>query len=456
MALDEASARSTMAELLPAANTERWRLTLIDGYYCGQQARPYVPRNARQEYRDLLDRAVTNWLPLVVHTISQRLIVDAFRSTVGARSDELAWRTWQANQMDGRQRQQHLETLKLGYSYCFVFPTEGLPAIVPASPLNVYAHYDDADDEWPAFALRRRGSEVVLYDDTAAHVFACEKGSDDPIPGRFLTSIEHGLGVVPCVRFRNDPDLSGSSVGEVEPLMPIQDRINDTTFSLLMAQTYAAFRQRWVTGMAVPEDPITGEQVEPFNSAINRLWVAEDPDTRFGEFGQTDLTGYLNSYESAIRSLSAIAEVPPHYLLGQVANLSAEALTAAESGLSHKVDDKQTAYGESWEQVFRLAGLAAGDEALWADQQCQVRWRNTEARSMAATADALGKLSQMLAVPPRALWELIPGVTPEMLERWTEMAGEATDPLVALAAELERQTAGPATPPAVPLPAPGG
>lgn len=447
MALDEDAARARAEQMLPAANGEWYRLGLLEDYYHGRQARPYAPQGARWEYRELIARSITNWLPLVVHTISQRLIVDGFHSTLGAATDQRAWQVWQNSQLDGRQRQQHLETLKLGYSFAFVWPAAdgGLPHVAPASPLRVFAEYDDADDEWPTEVIRLRGKELVLYDADAAYVFEVKESGVQAAPGAALRMEEHALGIPPVVRFRTNPDLTGGMIGEIEPLIPITDRINDTVFSLLMAQQYAAFRQRWVTGMEIPRDPVTGEEVEPFSAAVQRLWIGEDPEIKFGEFGQTDLSGYLASYDSGIRSLSAIAQVPPHYLLGEMANLSAEALTAAESALAHKVDDRQTALGESWEQTLRLCGLAMGDEALWSDAGCTVRWRNTEARSMAATADALGKLAQMLGVPPRALWELVPGVTPEMVARWTEMAEEVTDPLTSLAAELERQ-AGPDQP----------
>jgi hypothetical protein len=68
-----------------------------------------------------------------------------------------------------------------------------------------------------------------------------------------------------------------------------------------------------------------------------------------------------------------------------------------------------------------------------ADTSAQVIWRDTEARSLASTVDALGKLVTMLGVPPQALWERIPGVTQQDVERWK---GEAivNDPLGQLAA----------------------
>jgi hypothetical protein len=51
-------------------------------------------------------------------------------------------------------------------------------------------------------------------------------------------------------------------------------------------------------------------------------------------------------------------------------------------------------------------------------------WRDTTPRSLAQVADALGKLAQLLDVPPRALWEKIPGVTETDIRRWEAMADD--------------------------------
>ncbi|MEN6304498.1 MAG: phage portal protein, partial [Armatimonadia bacterium] len=249
---------------------------------------------------------------------------------------------------------------------------------------------------------------------------------------------EHGFGYCPVVRFLNRYDLDGHVVGEVQPLIPLQDQINFTTFGLLMAQQYAAFRQRWVTGMAIPEDD-KGQAIEPLNVAVNRLLVAEDPDTKFGEFGQTDLGGYIESRESTLRHLATISQVPPHNLLGQMANLSAEALAAAEAGQSRKISERKASFGESWEQVLRMAAAFAGDVESANDMSAQVVWRDTEARSLSSTVDALGKLAQMLGVPPQELWDQIPGVSAQDVERWRATAAEG-DSLGQFAAMLDRQT----------------
>ena len=74
-----------------------------------------------------------------------------------------------------------------------------------------------------------------------------------------------------------------------------------------------------------------------------------------------------------------------------------------------------------------------------ADMGAQVVWRDTEARSLSSTVDALGKLAQMLGVPPQELWDQIPGVSAQDVERWRATAAEG-DSLGQFAAMLDRQT----------------
>jgi hypothetical protein len=86
------------------------------------------------------------------------------------------------------------------------------------------------------------------------------------------------------------------------------------------------------------------------------------------------------------------------------------------------------------------------DEETWDDTSAQVVWRDTTPRSLAQVADALGKLAQLLDVPPRALWERIPGVTETDIKRW-ELMAEDRDGLGDMAALLAAPAAGAEAPP---------
>lgn len=446
--MGEDEAVSTAQRLLKLREGEQARLDRIKQYMCGDHDSVYVPKGARAEYRWLSERARVNVLPLVVTVVAQNMYVDGYRP---AGSDENAapWAVWQANRMDARQHGIHRSVLTYGAAYAVVMPGKPVPVITPFSPRRMTALYaDPVNDEWPIFAVEDRVENakdglrrvVRVYDGQARYTLAGNMDGSQLVPDGEHWLMTHGLGVCPVVRYTNTVDLDGDGVvGEVEPLFDTQDQANLTTFGLLMAQQYAAFRQRWVTGMAPPQDE-NGNPIEPFKSRVDGLFVAEDVDTKFGEFAATDLQGYLDSRESTIRHIATLSQVPPYHLLGQMVNLSAEALAAARDGLDRKVDERESLCGEGHEQLLRLVGLASGDTVAWEDTAAQVVWRDTSARSLAQTVDALGKLVTMLGVPPQELWEKIPGVTQTDVERWKKSASEG-DAMNRLNGIIEKQMA---------------
>lgn len=473
--------------VLAMREREQGRLRRISDYMRGYHDSVYVPNGARSEYKWLLQRSVVNFLPLVVAVIAENLHVDGYLPTnpEGEATDPAAagsgtakqdpanpWSIWHANRMQARQHGLHRAVAKYGIAYTVVLPgtMQGpggeeitQPVIRAVSPRRITALYqDDVDDEWPVYAAEERTLRsdkgairtVYLYDDENRYTLVGKQ--DDPrlywpdqagelLGGGWgditsgMAKIEaHGLGVCPVVRYLHEIDLDGEMdvSGEVEPLMPLQDQVNTSTFNGLMSQQYAAFRQRWVTGM-VPDDE-NGRPREPFRAGVDRLWVAEDTDTKFGEFGQSDLTGFLDAREASIRHMSTIAQVPPYHLLGQIANLSAEALAAARDGLDRKIGELQGVLSEPHKQTLRLAGLAAGNKPAWEDRTSTVVWRDTSARAFAATADALGKVAQMLGVPATELWSRIPGASAEEVARWKQVA-ESQGALAELNRMLESQ-----------------
>jgi hypothetical protein len=470
-------ARELIDQLTADLEPRRGRLGKVRRYLRGHHDLPYMPRGATTEYRLLAHKSITNWLPLISDTFVKALYVDGYRGTKSAQNAE-AWRYWQANGMDARQSVSYRGALEYGASYDLVLPGKPAPLIRPLSPTRSLAWYEDDDDDYPQFGLLHSGSRMdgakvyKLYDATSEYVFSTVKSDDGP--GLVLEETnDHGLGVTPFIRFRDR--LDGEACGIIEPLIKIQDRINEAVFQLLIALQYASFRQRWATGMVIPSDtnefvidPVTGEPrhdqdgnplpnpnfgkpIEPYEAAVNRLWINDNPDAKFGDFDQTDVTGHLKAYDSSVKTLAAIAQTSPHVLTGDLNNLAAEALAALDNTKTAKAEEFATLFAEPREQELRLAALADGNKAAAEDTSAQVRWRDTEARSLAATVDALGKMVQMLGVPNEAAWERIPDVTDQDIERWRGMANSG-DGLAAIAAALGRQ-ATPAVPPAPGQPA---
>lgn len=422
---------------------ERQRLDTIDAFMQGREDSTlgvYVPQKATHEYRQLVSQSRFNILPLVVNVMAQNLYVSGYRRADEGDNSEAWDRVWQANRMDARQTGLYQAALTYGYSYARVLKGDPDPVVTPYSPRRCLTFYGDDDAEWPDVALvfgkERLGSSLYdagigvcaeLYDDQYRYLVVRGESGWLLDTSREDVVTEHGLGVCPFVRYLNDyGNLDNHNPGEIEPLLPLQLQLNQTTYGLLMAQHYAAFRQKYVTGLAVQEDR-NGVPVAPFNVAVDKILQAESPDTKFGEFSETDLSGYLNSRDKTLLFVASVAQIPPHNLLvgSGVSNLSAEALVALQAGMQNKLSQKQTSFGESNEQLLRLGSWATGDVDGWLDTSAQVVWKDTTTRSLAQVADALGKLAIQLEIPPRGLWHLIPGVTDTDIARWEALQEES-------------------------------
>lgn len=423
--LTDAEANKLTSELVKTATTEWARLRKYVRYARGKQALPWLPEGAESEYRDIAAKSASNWIDLVIRSTTEGLVVDGY--TDGSDGSDLWSEVWQPNGMDARQHALHRAAGTLGYSFINVLPAEGGGVWMrPEAATQQYAVYDDPSDEFPVHAIRQLSGPVrpgskpgvwELYTDEARYILRGQLGAAS------VEVLEHGLEVTPVVRMLWQLDLLGTPQGEVEPVIPMQDRIVDATFTLQMVAKYGAFPQRWISGIN-PGEPLRDADGEPLLDAagnpimptikayIDHIIMAAEPDTKFGQFAAADLRQYVEALEAHIRHLAAITQTPPHYLLGSLVNLSAEALAAAESGLQRKIREKREVLGEGYEQAMRLAAAVLGDDAAANDTASQVHWQDVESRSLAQTADALLKLGQ-LGVPPKMLFQMIPGWTQE-------------------------------------------
>lgn len=445
MVLTPEAAVAQARDLMGLRGQEEPRLKRIREYLRDDPDRRLsgLPEAAPQELHRMARFARVNMLRFVVGARVQAMYVDGYRVPRAA-DDVPAWEAWQRNRLDARQIGVHRAALAYGASYITVLPGDPVPVIRGASPRNLTAAYGD-DDDWPRYALEKRRSGWRLYDDQAVYTLA---GADADRLTMVGEPEKHDAGKCPVIRVRETEDLDEEVLGVVEPLMALQDQINVTTFGLLVAQHYGAFRQRWVIGW------LADSEAEKLKASASKFMNFEDPDVRVGEFAQTELSGYIASREASLKHLATISQTPAHELLGELVNLSADALVAAEAAHRRAVTENQAVVGEAWEQALELAGEMMGTEPA---PDAEVRWRDTESRSLAQVADALGKLASQLSIPAAELWEMIPGVSQQQVERWRAAAAEG-DAFSQLTSLLEQQAAAlpaqtPAPEPAAPVPA---
>lgn len=411
-----------------------------------------LPRKATREHRALSELSRTPWLRLVVDNVVQAMYVDSVVGSEG-RIEEL-WGLWNANGMRSQQISNHRSMVSYGHSYAVVTGAEhhgeDSAKIRFVSPRRMAVEFEDLGaDPYPSAALewvKTEGKVERFRLRTVGREYLIERGAASLEDGgwRVVQAFESGLDFVPVVQFANQRDLDGRVLGEVEPFIPAARRINKTAYDRLLSQHFNSWKVKTATGLDMPEamdadgDPIAGEVDE---AAAEKLKLKLDQadiltggeGVQFGTLDATALDPFVNSWRADIEALAAVSQTPAHALTGQLVNLSAEALAAARGPLTQKVYERQMNASAAYANVMRAAATIAGFEDIARDDLIRVTWQDMEIRSMSQAVDALGKAAQMLRIPVRGLWPLIPNVESADVQEWERLSDEEfeRDPLQA-------------------------
>lgn len=480
--MDERTARNYLARGLYEIDQKANDWDRRERNYRGDQDLPFAPEGVNLEYMSLREMSLANVLGLAMDAPIQRCQADGFRTGRDGAADIDTWNeVWQPNKLDARQRIPYTQMFVHGRGLMSVWPNPKAPlspVIRPENGKRVHLGMDPEDPFTPLYAVKAftidgrppiaaglwipesadtyRPTDVGLVYDATSWARFERVGLVNVDAGRsggvweLVDGGAHPLGEVPFVPFDNRSDADGNPQSALEPLIPAQNAINTIRFNTLLAMQFSAFRQRVFVGYdPVQKDakgnPIfrmgadgttplldaNGQKVPVLNSpgrvGVDRALVFPGENTKVFDLAESNLSNYIQVLGDFLSQLFALGQIPPQYLLSRMANLSGDALAGAESTLASLVSDLQRWMGESLEQVMRLANKARGESAP--DLASEVIWRDAEARSFAQTIDAITKLVSV-GFPREGAFEMIPGSTPQKVERWlAQIDAEALDPV---------------------------
>jgi hypothetical protein len=396
-------------------------------YYNGEHDLHFATEKFASTFGSLFREFALNLCPAIVDAVKDKLKIEGF-SVQSARSIAYPTETnepardgsrtlnniWRSNRMAIRSGEVHKEALKNGDAYVIIWPSaDGRVQIVPQSAESCTVHYDENEPgkiAWAAKTWRdadKRTRLNLFFPDRI------EKYIADDRHGQFLPDVisfttpnaDEGIrvpnpyGLVPVFHFANNADIGAFGRSELDDAMPVQDGLNKSVLDMLVAMEVCSFRQRWVAGIEIKEDPDTGEESSPFKTSMENVWFTENTDARFGEFGASDLEQFLKVKDGFRIDMASVTGTPLYYLMPQIRGFpSGESLRKAETRFLAKVRDRQEQFGAVWSEAMSFALRLAGH----ADVPIDTRW---EPASPAGERELLENLRLKLAlgVPPEQI-----------------------------------------------------
>lgn len=404
--------------------------------YRGRQPLRFASPEFSTYFEERFEGFVDNWCAPVIQAPAERMNVQGIRLDRGdsetanpeaRRADRDLARVWRVNNAERGSSEGFVVMMAAARTLALVWGNpadESTPRVTWEHPANAIVGYGPDTGErvaglklWSSegqdFATLYLPEEVWKFQRRSVNAGVTDAGLIVPTgsllgsweprqpPGDDVWPLPNPMGVVPLVELRNQSLLDDDPISDIDGVRAMQDAVNLIWAYLLNALDYASLPQRAVTGAEIPQVPILDDQGQVVGKrpldintlAMDRVLWIPDSGARISEWKVATLDGYATAIEKAVEHIAGQTRTPPHYLIGKVSNLSAEAMTAAETGLVAKSTERVTYATPGIREVFRLICLAQGDDAkAEACASGHVLWKDIQYRSLAQRVDALAKL----------------------------------------------------------------
>lgn len=367
-----------LAELDPAS--DRMRLyALYDDYYSGNHRMAFATEQYETEFWRVFRGLSDNLCASVVDVQVERLEVSGFTTsearTVGGgvlRSVEdalgtRAWEAWEDSDLDLVADEVHRDALLYGDGFAILWDEGQGVGVWPQAPYEMAVHYsagkrgemDAAAKAWLADDGHVRLN--VYLPGQILRFMSREKAQREvginykPTEFAEVATDRNPRGLVPVVHWANRA-FGQYGISELSPVVPLQDALNKTLCDMLVTMEFQAFQQRWVTGVDIPVDPLTGKPKEkPFAAGADRILSVPDENAQFGAFPQSDMAPFLGAQRELRSEIARVSGIPLHYFFVNTAEApTGESLKTMELRFSRKLRNRQRLFGKTWENAMTM------------------------------------------------------------------------------------------------------
>jgi len=436
---------SFMDWLAKEDETKQRNYDMYREYYDGEHAtqltdrqREYLQVKSGQEFN-------TNYCPIVVDAVAERLIVTGFDTNEESQEDEgeestrmtqaeTFWEWWTRNRMDALQRIVHTSAGRDGDTYLIVSwdDERDRPVFTPEMAYDghqgVKIHYSQekrglvecASKRWrierggDAGYMRRLNmyypNRVEKYisdsrDDDGNWREYVEEGEEDHVKWWTDTGLENGAALgVPVFHFKAADWGYDYGKSDLHDIIPVQNALNKSVIDLLAAADTTGFRIFTMIG------------VDPSNLTIAPgMWSSSmkppggEGGASIGHIPGENLAPMIELKDSFVSEIARISRTPLSYFQASGQRAAEGTLKQQESGLVAKVSDRQVSYGNAWEDAMEMArrlsnAFGSGPE-MSEDIAISTLWADAQVRNEKDHIETIGLKVEKLGIPTTIAWQ---------------------------------------------------
>jgi hypothetical protein len=468
--IGEMKALDWLGRLGPALINRQPTIAYWRRYYDGDHDLPSGPEQHHEAFRRFQRLSRTNLCLLCAESMVHRMQVTGYRTGDPDRAEtpNPVWALWQRAKLDARQYGVYRKAFARSAAYVTVGPdprNNKRPRVTIEGPENVIVETDPADHSVRLAGLRfwydsivKRWMATLYVPGWRYHWQTKQEYKTKDLNRKRLKWTDEfweyreeparSYDPIPVVPFLNG-DEDEDPKAEFDIGIDVQNRLNLSVLNRLSSERYAAYRQRFMTNYEADIDKVTGLPISPFRAGVDQIWTTPPPDpgmpeTKLGDFAQTDTSQMLRGCEADMRAFAAVTLTPVYYLPGDLVNIGADSVSALDAGHVAKVRQRMANFGEAWEEV--LAVMAQVAELSGDMSEGEVTWARPENFNPAQYADYMSKLVSAKVPLPMVAEQV--GWSPQLVSQLrAELASAAF-----LAAATAPAAIGPG--PAVPEPPP--
>jgi len=378
----------------------------------------------------------SNYCPIVVDALAERLNVTGFSTPEKEKSKEVAgekaedpiaeqlWEWWTLNRMDAVQGVTHLSSIRDGDGYIitewdndlqrpvWTFEpafdgTEGVKVHYSKEKRNQIAYASkrwrvEAEDPENAGDVRRLNlyypDRIERYESTDEHEANWQLISTDA-----WGTAEQPLGV-PVSHYKNADQGYNYGQSELKKVIPLQNALNKTIIDLLGTADACAFPIYVMLG----DDPgnLTLAPGIVIFSTKSPGMIEGEGGVSFTKIPGEDLSPMIALKDSFVTEIARVTRTPMSYFQTSGNRPAEGTLKQEEVGLVARAKDRQVSFGNAWEDAMTMAlkldnTFGGGNWDI--EVQVSTLWDDPETRNAKDHLEAL-EIKGRMGIPKVTLW----------------------------------------------------